>query len=246
MAQQPFQPGSIDRRLLQSQTLLSRDSRGQLYGQLPAEITVDVVRSELRAIVEHTIDPRQPRLGQMFALTRWCNRIPKRDRENAKSTLEGNYNDFSSFLWGGSEEYVIAKGSPWPQEVARVLARLLQLAAIPARLVFLYSEDPARMHCVVEAWPQEGWVVCDPCANRCYIWPHRGYASALDLRQHPQIFAHAPEHGQHPYVDPRLYQVIGIAEYPLRERPPDESDLSPTRTGDELLLQQAAEAFGQP
>jgi hypothetical protein len=181
----------------------------------------------------------------MFALTRWCNRIPRHYPEGGRSTLGGSYGDFSGFFWGGCEEQVIAKGSPWPQELCRVLASLLQLAAIPARLVFLYRREPPLLHTVVEAWPQDGWSVCDPCANRCYLWPHRGYASALQLQQYPGIWAHAPERGRHPYVDPALYGLIGICEYPLATAEIRESPM-PARVQDRGPIERALEAFTTP
>jgi hypothetical protein len=145
-------------------------------------------------------------------------------------------------MWGGSEEAVVAKGSPWPQELARVLACMAQISGIPARLVILYNEQPPMMHVVSELWV-DGWAVCDPCANRCYVWPHRGYASALDLQQHPNLVDLAPEHGRNPYVDSRLYGALAIAEYSLSAEPESLNDLRPARPQDRDGLRAAAQIF---
>jgi hypothetical protein len=232
--------------LLQSQTLITRETQALFYGSPPSPLTYRASRPELQAIVDGLGDPKQPRLGLMFALTRWCHRIPAEHPDLFRSTLSGYYGDFSAFNWGGSEEYVISKGSPWPQELARVLATLLQLAGIPARVVFLYRAAPPLLHTVVEARPQETWSVCDPCVNRCYIWPHHGYASALELQQHPQILVHAPEHGRHPYVDADLYKTAAIAEYPLADRPNDEIDVVASLPEQRGVIELAASALQNP
>jgi len=182
----------------------------------------------------------------MLVLTRWCSRIPRNFPETGKSTAAGFYGDFGQFRWGGCEEAVIAKGSPWPQEIARVLAALLQVAGLPSRLVFLYRESPPLLHVVVEARVQAGWAVCDACAGRCYVWPHHGYASAWDLQRQPRLVDQAPEHGHSPYVDSSLYRTIAVSPYGLAAVPALTSDLQPARTGDRAGLQAATEVFQKP
>jgi Transglutaminase-like superfamily len=182
----------------------------------------------------------------MLALMRWCSRIPLDFPEPGKSTTAGFYGDFRSFRWGGSEEAIVAKGSPWPQELARVLAALLQTAGVPSRLVFLYRESPSLLHTVVEAWVNGGWAVCDACANRCYIWPHRGYASARDLQRQPRLVDQAPEHGRNPCVDSSLFGTIAVSPYHLAAVPAPMTDLQPAVAGDRARLRAATQVFQQP
>ena len=217
-----------------------------MYGEPPAAPVTASSRPVLAAIAAGVSALNPQPLGRMLALTRWCSRVPRRHPQPGSSTTSGFYGDFSSFQWGGPEEAVIAKGSPWPQELARVLSGLLQLANLPARIVFLYGEEPPLLHAVVETWVRDRWAVCDPCANRCYIWPHRGYASALDLQQHPRLVDQAPEHGRNPYVDGRLFRTIAIAEYVLSSKPPPDGDLAPARPEDREILRAAAQVFEVP
>lgn len=208
--QQPFASGSIDRLWLQRQVLLTPETRSLLYGSVPEACAV-FGRPRLQAVLDGVAPERKQPLAKLLALTRWCHRIPLDFPDPDGSTIRGFYGDFSAYQWGGSEEQIIAKGSPWPQELARVLIALLRQAGLPARMVFLYRSQPAGLHAVVEAWVSASWVVCDPCANRLYAWPHHGYAAAADLQAQPRLVDQQPEHGRNPYVDSAFYETVAIA-----------------------------------
>jgi hypothetical protein len=200
-------------------------------------------RTELAGIARSAVAANSRPLATMLALTRWCSGVPLSYPTPERCTASGYYGDFNGFRFGGSEEAVIHKGSPWPPELARVLCALLQVAGIPSRLVFLYREEPPMLHVVAEAWVDSGWAVCDPCANRCYIWPHHGYASARDLQQQPRLVMQVPEHGRHPYVSAELYRTIGIAPYTLTAEPAPDSDMAATSPAYRERLQAAARVF---
>lgn len=246
---QPFGTGTIDRLLLEQQILLTAETRPVLYGEEP---TVPKGSSEDRPQLDEILAQIAPagsqRLARMLAITRWCSRIPRDYPRPGPSTVGGCYGDFSSYHWGGSEETVVAKGSPWPQEVSRVLATLLRRAGFWTRLVFLYRADPPALHTVVETWALGGWAVCDPCANRCYIWPHHGYASAADLQRQPWLVDQAPEHGHNPYVESAFYKAVAISHYPLSHYPSNAAldgahALQPARPEDAPSLKAAAAVF---
>lgn len=235
--------------MLDRQIPLTGATRSLLYGAEPAAASVaSGDRPRLDAIVAQIAAAHPQRLARLVALTRWCSRIPRDYPSPGRSTAARGYGDFGTFQWGGSEEMVIAKGSPWPQEIARVLATLLQRAGIPARLVFLYRAEPPRLHTAVEAWALGGWGVCDACANRCYVWPHHGYASAAVLQQQPRLVDQVPEHGHNPYVDSAFYRTVAIAEYPLAgfqaAGGPEAFAPWPARPEDAPSLRCAARAFG--
>lgn len=265
----PYGAGSVDRQLLAAQRLVTPETRGLLYAGTPAPPrSIPGSRPQLDAIVEEVAGRQREVFGKLVALMRWCSRIPRDFPSSEASTARGFYGDFGAFRWGGDEETVIAKGSPWPQELARVLASLAQLAGIPARLVFLYrtaflgsngvernSPETRRaemlaanmrtieMHSVVEAWAAGAWVVFDPCANRFYPWPHHGYASALALQQQPRLVDQAPEHGRIRYVDSAFYRSFGIASYPIEDRGQYGYELQAARPQDLLMLRRTAEVF---
>jgi transglutaminase-like putative cysteine protease len=243
---QPYRAGSVDGRLLANQVMLTPDNRDSLYGVPTAPVEMRTSRPQLAVMAAAVCQGHPQPLAQMLALTRWCSRIPLDFPSTDRSTADGYYGDFSGFMWGGSEESVVAKGSPWPQELARVLAALAQLAGFPSRLVFLFREQPPHLHVVAELWIDRGWAVCDPSANRCYVWPHRGYASALELQQHPGLVDLAPERGRNPYVDGRFYRAIAIAAYAVTAEPAPASDMSPAGARDLTALRAAARVFQAP
>lgn len=244
IAAQPYAAGTVDRALLDAQILLTRDAQPDLYGRAPASPQYEVgSRPALESIIDTVLSGRREPAARLAALTRWCSRIPRDQPSPAHSTAAGYYGDFSGFLWGGDEEAVVAKGSPWPQEIARVLVTLSQMAGIAARLVFLYRAEPPDLHTVVEAWLQGSWAVFDPCANRFYLWPHHGYASAYALRQDPRLVDQCPEHGRIPFVDSAFYRTVAIAEYPLAGRNQYDYRRQPALGDDGPRLQRAAEVF---
>jgi transglutaminase-like putative cysteine protease len=243
---QPYAPGRVDRTLLDEQTFVTSETRDVIYAP-PARVASPAAgsRPRLEQIVERVAGGHAEAFAKVVALTRWCSRIPREYPSADANTASGIYGDFSRFSWGGDEEAVIAKGSPWPQELARVLATLSQFAGVPARLVFLYRGDPPELHSVVEAWAPGSWTVFDACANRFYPWPHHGYASALDLQRQPQLIDRAPEHGRLPWVDSAFYRTIGIASYPLVDRERFGYEQQPALPQDLARLRFAAEGFSR-
>lgn len=248
--EQPYDAGSADQELLAAQTLLCRETREALYAPPPTPPSyVPGSRPELEGIVERIAGGQRESFAKVAALTRWCSRIPRNYPSAEASTAAGFYGDFSSFQWGGDEAAVIAKGSPWPQELARVLATLAQISGVPARLVFLYRDGsrdgPPEMHSVVEAWLPGDWTVFDPCANRFFPWPHHGYASALALQQQPRLVDQTPEHGHVRYVDSAFYGTLGIASYRIEDRDQYHYKQQPAHPHDLPQLRRAAAVFAR-
>jgi len=85
------------------------------------------------------------------------------------SAARGYYRSPRDFMWGGTEEFVIAKGSDWCNEVARVYCALAQLCSIPARIVYHFSDHDG--HVIAECFGPEGWVLVDPLAPKIYRDP---------------------------------------------------------------------------
>jgi hypothetical protein len=243
LRQQPYEPHSLDGRLLSGQVFLTYERASIFYSERQKPALGTPARPQLAEFVERACSTSTQPLARMLALTRWCSRVPLDFPRREHSTANGFYDNFAGFMWGGSEECVIGKGSPWPQELARVLAALAQTAGIPSRLVFLYREKPMALHVVAELWVDGGWALCDPCANRCYLWPHHGYASALDLQQHPRLIELAPEHGRCPYVDSGFFRTIALGEYAVTAEPAPRSELRPARIQDLPALQASARVF---
>jgi transglutaminase-like putative cysteine protease len=230
--------------LLERQVQLNARTRPSLYGSAPLPPT-RVSRPRLEA-VSGDVAPEGTQPGaRLVALTRWTHRIPLDFPQPERSTVRGFHGDFGAYSWGGSEEAIIAKGSPWPQELARVLIALLHQAGLPARMVFLYRAAPPALHAVVEAWVNGTWAVCDPCANRCYVWPHHGYASAADLQAQPKLVDQQPEHGHNPYVDSAFYETVAISDYAVAAPDDGAYVLEPVTALQAGLLRDASRVFAE-
>ncbi len=65
------------------------------------------------------------------------------------------------------EDGLLASGTAWCNEQARVFTRLCQIAGIPARLIFLFYDDGKSGHVVSEFYADERWSMAD--ASRCCV-----------------------------------------------------------------------------
>ena len=83
------------------------------------------------------------------------------------SARSGYYSSPDRFVWGGVEEFVIAKGSDWCAELARVFCALCEMIGVPARIVFaLDGSDDG--HVLAECHGRRQWMLVDPLAAKLY------------------------------------------------------------------------------
>jgi len=208
-----FPPGSVDRALIESRVWLDAGQAAALY-QAPTGVTaggrsrpwLEEIVSGLRA---GTVNDFQ----RATALRRWVASVPRTFPEGGISTRDGFWQDFSTFLRGGTEEEVIRKGSPLALELSRVLVTLAALAGLPGRIVFLESADGQLRHTVAELYVTGGWSVFDPVSDRSFVWSKHGYASAWDVHRMPHLVDGLQDHGRLRYVDSRYYARVAVAEY---------------------------------
>ena len=132
------------------------------------------------------------------------------------SAASGFYRSPDDFFWGGTEELVIAKGSDWCHEIARVYAALAQVAGRAARLVFLYSEDDG--HVAVECHEGGVWTLVDPLAPKVYRRRDgRGIGVADLLRAGEPERREIVAGREGPYVDAAFFRFLAVAEYRIAE-----------------------------
>jgi hypothetical protein len=198
----PHRPGSVDRVLLDRQRWLTAATRDHLYAAPePATAATAVARPALDAVVaECTHDSVHP-FQRMTALRRRVAALRPRPLPDG------------ALLCGGTEEELLARGTPFAAELSRLLVVLAGRAGIPARLVFLYAAEPPVRHTVVEAYIMRRWSVFDPLSDRAFAWPKHGYASAWDINRMPALLDGLQDHGRLPYVASRYYRSIAIADY---------------------------------
>lgn len=213
LAEDPHAAGSVDRDLIDAQLLVSAANQAALYGSPPRPNAGRRPRPWLEAIVSELTADALNESQRASALLRWVARVPVDFPEGGTGTRAGFWGDYDTFLCGGTEEEVIRKGSPLAAELNRVLVTLACLVGIPARLVFLYAEQPPYRHAVTELYIRGRWSVFDPVSNRTFVWSKHGYASAWEIQQMPRLVDGLQDHGRLPYVDSRWYATIAIAVY---------------------------------
>ncbi|HZU77383.1 MAG TPA: hypothetical protein VFA70_11505, partial [Dehalococcoidia bacterium] len=193
-------PAGRDRALLDRQELLSADSARRLYGERARDAGgyAPGSRPELEAAAARFAGHARPGLATAAALCVAASRLTERPLGAEDRT----------------EEEILASGTATWLERARTLARLAQVRGLTARICLLYGRAPERFHAVCEVSIMNAWAVFDPLAGRYYVFPHRGYASALDLVRHPEILDKHPDHGRLTTLDAAFYRLLAISELP--------------------------------
>lgn len=211
----PHAAGSVDCRLLESQVLVTPATAAGLYAPPQARTMAAERQSrpELERIVQHLIADSVHPFQRATALRRWVAAIPRVYPEGGPATRDGRWGDYRAFRCGGTEEAVIARGSPLAAERSRVLVALAQIADVPARLVFCYADEAPVRHTVAEIHIAGRWSVFDPVSDRAFVWVKHGYASAWEIHRMPSLLDALPDHGRLPYVAGRFYRHLAVAEY---------------------------------
>lgn len=120
---------------------------------------------------------------------------------------------------GGSEEAIIARGSDWCTDIARVACALCQVAALPARLVYLADTAHAYSgHAVVEVYRAGRWGAVDPTTDVVYRRPDGAPASTWELRRDPALLLAHRRGDRTPCTTPDQFRAAAIANYSIWER----------------------------
>jgi hypothetical protein len=205
--------GSVDRNLLESRTWLNAHNESTLYRAPAAGTPPRASRPWLEEIVAELTDGMVNDFQRATALRHWVAAVPRTFPEGGTSTRAGFWQDYRTFLRGGTEEEVIRKGTPLAIELSRVLVTLAALAGVWGRIASLSSDDAGERHAVTELYLNGHWSVFDPVSDRSFIWSKHGYASAWDIHQMPRLIDGLQDHGRLRYVDSRFYQRVAIAPF---------------------------------
>ena len=172
-------------------------------------------RPLLTALVDH-LDLRGMRRERLGRLARFTADLERLFPSPEHSAARGYYPTPDDFWWGGTEEQVIAKGSDWCHEVARVYCALAQVAGIPARIVYTLGREDA--HAVAEAFADGAWTLVDPLAAKVYANAADGPFSVVDMaRAGPAERRRATSGHEGPYVHERFFEFAAVAEYRLSD-----------------------------
>ncbi len=189
-------PQSIDHALLQRMIRVEEASYALLYETAPR-------RYDMTA---HALYP----FAQRFQADSERETIDNILRYTAQMAQKFDV-PFESMRFGGTEAEILARGTDWCADMARVGAVLLDCCGIPARIVDLVNVEKAyHGHVVTEAYYAGKWGVCD-FLNGYRLGAQRPL-DAYELVKNPQALAGFPEN------DLAQFGAAAISEYDPNDR----------------------------
>lgn len=183
---------SIDHKFLKEMILLDEESYSFLYHQT-APAAIDMRGHELYSF------------SARFKGNSERQTIENALRYTAKIAAEYQV-PFEKMKFGGTEKEILARGTDWCADMARVGAVLLQCNGIPARIVHMANLDKAyHGHVVTEAFYEGKYGICDFLYGYCFYDGRP--LDAYELMRCRQYLEGYPEE----YAS--LYSVVAINEY---------------------------------
>lgn len=175
----PHPKGSVDRVLMENMILLCRETSNYLYNVYTPTKTFYQKGSipELEQYVEKAVLGCQSDEERIRAIARFTNDLQKKAEDN-----------LDLMKVGGTEAEIIARGSDWCADVARVGCALYQVAGFPARMVYLIDTEKAYSgHVIIEVYRAEVWGAVDPLTNVIYRHPGGKPASTWHLMNNHRL-----------------------------------------------------------
>lgn len=137
-------------------------------------------RPELEAIVKKVTANSKNDQEKMLSIMRFC-----RDLKKKKTPKCG-----PGFIYGGTEEYIIEKGSDLCECLGRLFVALCEIAHIPARIVM----HNIGGHITAEAYVDGKWGYVDPKTGLYFLTPDGKLASLWQLCLNPDLTNNQPDH----------------------------------------------------
>ncbi|MCL4545163.1 MAG: hypothetical protein M1118_11300 [Chloroflexi bacterium] len=203
-------PGSVDRVLLEEMVLLCTATAPALYiASTPTELryrpggrpALEQIVADLRA--------RAPAEEELVAaVTCFCAGLAERVPEG-----------LDALRLGGTEEEIIARGSDWCTDLARVACALCQVAGLPARLVSL--ADTARAysgHDIIEVYRDGAWGAVDPTTDVVYRHGDGAPASTWEIQRDPSLLVAHQRGDETPCSTPDQFRAAAVVDYGIWER----------------------------
>lgn len=171
--------GSIDRALMENMVQLCSETADYLYSEYtPARSFCQKgLRPELEQYAEKVVLCCHSDEGRIEAIVRFTSGLQ-----------EKAIDDLDLTRIGGTEEEIIARGSDWCADVARVGCALCQVAGFPTRMVYLVNTEKAYSgHVIVEVCRAKVWGAVDTLTNVVYRHSGGKPASTWDLMNNPRL-----------------------------------------------------------
>jgi hypothetical protein len=207
MRYDPHRHGSVDRDLLRSMVGLDETSSTFLYRDFtPQRVAYRTgTRPILDAIANEVVSAGKDDESRVRSIVRFVSGLRPVHSEGLKS-----------IRFGGTEEEIIARGTDWCTDSARVGCALLQAAGFPSRLVQLADTRRAYSgHTLLEAFRRGSWGAVDPLTNVVYLTPNRAPAPAWSLMINPDWIRRAYRGPTTPYARAGQFRRAAISNYVL-------------------------------
>ena len=193
--------GSVDRMLFERMIKLDESSVDFLYGSYtdPARQFQAGSRASLEKIAARL--KRKKAIKTIHNIVAYCRKIVRKCNVSTKD-----------MLYGGTEEEIIARGTYWCTDIARVACILFHIAGFPSRILITANTNFAYCgHSVTEVYFNERWCVADPTngviipASAWEIHNDPGIANRVFYKKYPKWEDFFPPGEQ--------YESVGISNY---------------------------------
>ena len=200
-------PGSVDRVLAESMVRLCAETVDYLY----TEHSRACSRYERgsRPLLERYVGDAGanpgPSPNRVSGIVDFCQSLERRAVD-----------DLDAMRFGGTEEQIVARGSDWCTDVARVACAMCQVAGVPARLVWLFNLGQAHSgHQIIEAFSEGVWGSVDALNGVVYRHPSGRPATTWELMNDERLVRGSWEGRSSFYADPRQFEGAAVCNYPI-------------------------------
>jgi len=201
----PDPPCSVEGVWTRQMIRLCPETVGYLYTHYtPTELRYERgSRPELEQYVRAATAGCRTDEDKIAGIVRFCAKLQERATD-----------DLDKMRFGGMEEEIIARGSDWCPEIARVGCVMFQIAGLPARMVYLFDTGQAYSgHAITEVYRAGVWGAV--CPHTDVIYRHRDGrpASTWDLKNDPALIElHRTKEGR-PYTRVGQFRGAAISNY---------------------------------
>ena len=207
-----FNADSVDAVLQDSSIIVNDESKALLQSPPNYELykfnEIKNNRPLLDRIISPLVDESKNLLDNLSSICSFTSTLesnfPILHQPNAKY-----YETPKDYFWGGTEELIIAKGSDWCHEIARLFCACSQIVGLPSRIVYTYGEDDG--HVIAEVFTGEQWLLVDPLFNVVYYKNGISY-SCIDVYENNKLI---DMFSGGFYCKPKFFKYIAVSDYKL-------------------------------
>lgn len=162
-------------------------------------------RPQLDAYIRDVIEPHSGDDTRVQVVTDFCGDVCAR----APTSVD-------EMEFGGTEEEIIARGSAWCIDVARVACALFQVTGLPSRLVIAAdTERPYSGHVLTGVWTAHRWCAVDPTYGIVFLQQDGMPTSMWELIQDAGAKRAFAVRCPLPYVPAEQFRTVALAAYDL-------------------------------